>query len=293
MSIYTPQNTDELQAYLRKAWEYPILSAEEEKKYLSDFLHAQCPSAAETLITSHLRLVVKIAMDAKGYGLPVADLIAEGNIGLLKALHKFDLSKEVRLSTYAMWWIKASVNDFILKNWSLVPLGTVNAQKKLFFSLRRVKRELEIIDNGELSKDQAQRIATKVDTSVEDVQQINKRLSSRDQSLNAPIADNTYSQHQDLLEDGGPNQEEVLVVRQETAIKKKAIKAALRRLEGRDREIVKARYLAEEPSSLKELGQRFGISSERVRQLEVRALESISAFIQRHVTYRQICHGNA
>ncbi|WP_417832673.1 RNA polymerase factor sigma-32 [Terasakiella sp.] len=290
MNISTPQNTNELSAYLKKVWEYPILSAEEEQKLLQHYHNTHCQIAAEKLITSHLRLVVKIAMEAKGYGLPVADLIAEGNIGLLKALHKFDPSKEVRLSTYAMWWIKAAVNDFILKNWSMVPLGTVSAQKKLFFSIRRIKRELDIMENGELDHAQAQAISEKADASIQDVHQINNRLQGRDHSLNAPLAEDTTSQHQDILEDECPTQEEWLADKQQTQLKKKAVGAALKRLEGRDREIVKARYLAEEPLSLKELGQRFGISSERVRQLEVRALETIGGFLKKHMTYRQLCH---
>jgi RNA polymerase sigma-32 factor len=290
MNISTPQNTNELSTYLKKAWEYPILSADEEQNLLHRYHNTNCQIAAEKLITSHLRLVVKIAMDAKGYGLPVADLIAEGNVGLLKALHKFDPTKEVRFSTYAMWWIKAAVNDFILKNWSMVPLGTVSAQKKLFFSIRRIKRELDIMESGVLDHAQAQAISDKADASIQDVHQINNRLQGRDHSLNAPLADDTNSQHQDILEDECPTQEERLVDKQQIQLKKKAVGAALKRLEGRDREIVKARYLAEEPSSLKELGQRFGISSERVRQLEVRALESIGAFIKKHMTYRQLCH---
>lgn len=290
MNISTPQNTNELSAYLKKAWEYPILSTDEEQELLQRYYNTHCQIAAEKLITSHLRLVVKIAMEAKGYGLPVADLIAEGNIGLLKALHKFDPSKEVRLSTYAMWWIKAAVNDFILKNWSMVPLGTVSAQKKLFFSIRRIKREMDIIENGELDHTQAQAISEKTDASIQDIHQINNRLQGRDHSLNAPLAEDTTSQHQDILEDECPTQEEWLADKQQTQLKKKAVGAALKRLEGRDREIVKARYLAEEPLSLKELGQRFGISSERVRQLEVRALETIGGFIKKHMTYRQLCH---
>jgi len=290
MNISTPQNTNDLSAYLKKAWEYPILSADEEQELLQRYYNTHCQIAAEKLITSHLRLVVKIAMEAKGYDLPVADLIAEGNIGLLKALHKFDPSKEVRLSTYAMWWIKAAVNDFILKNWSMVPLGTVSAQKKLFFSIRRIKRELDIIENGELNHTQAQAISEKTDASIQDVHQINNRLAGRDHSLNAPLAEDTTSQHQDIQEDECPTQEERLADKQQVELKKKAVGAALRRLEGRDREIVKARYLAEEPLSLKELGQRFGISSERVRQLEVRALETIGGFIRKHMTYRQLCH---
>jgi len=290
MNISTPQNTNDLSAYLKKAWEYPILSADEEQELLQRYYNTHCQVAAEKLITSHLRLVVKIAMEAKGYGLPIADLIAEGNIGLLKALHKFDPSKEVRLSTYAMWWIRAAVNDFILKNWSMVPLGTVSAQKKLFFSIRRIKRELNIMENGELDHAQAQAISEKADASIQDVHQINNRLAGRDHSLNAPLADDTTSQHQDILEDECPTQEERLADQQQTQLKKKAVGAALKRLEGRDREIVKARYLAEEPLSLKELGQRFGISSERVRQLEVRALETIGGFLKKHMTYRQLCH---
>ncbi|WP_417784471.1 sigma-70 family RNA polymerase sigma factor [Terasakiella pusilla] len=216
--------------------------------------------------------------------------MAEGNIGLLKALHKFDPSKEVRLSTYAMWWIKAAVNDFILKNWSMVPLGTVSAQKKLFFSIRRIKRELDIMENGELDHAQAQAISEKADASIQDVHQINNRLQGRDHSLNVPLAEDTNSQYQDILEDECPTQEEWFADKQQIQLKKKAVGAALKRLEGRDREIVKARYLAEEPLSLKKLGQRFGISSERVRQLEVRALESIGGFIKKHMTYRQLCH---
>jgi len=280
---------DTLDGYLKRVWEYPILSIEEERQLISDFHQKNDSKAAEKLITSHLKLVVKIAMGLKGYGLPVTDLISEGSVGLLKALDKFDPTMGARLSTYATWWIKASVNDYILKNWSMVPLGTVNAQRRLFFSLKRIKRELEIHENQHLSDEQASEIAIKSDTSIAEVHHINTRLYGKDFSLNTLLAHEGNIEHQDQLQCERETQDIRYADDQERSLRKEVFNQALQHLQVRDREIIHARYLLEKPLPLKELGKRYGISSERVRQLEVKAIETIQSFIQRHSLFRQLC----
>jgi len=270
---------DSLNTYLREAWKFPILSADEEYMLAKRFQDSGDVDAAHQLVTSHLRLVAKIAMGYKGYGLPVADLISEGNVGLMKAVKKFEPEKGFRLSTYAMWWIRASVTEYILQSWSMVRLGTMAAQKKLFFSLRRTKRKLSIVDNGELTPDQAQAIADETNATTDEVQQLNRRLSSRDMSLNAPLSIDEGGEHQDMLEDERPNPEAIAATTQMQSMRSEVVGDALNELNQRDRDIFERRHLSDEPPTLEELGTEYGISRERVRQLEARAFKKVKEFI--------------
>jgi len=280
---------DYLESYLQHVWEYPILSQEEEVQLISNFQNKNDSVAAEKLITCHLKLVVKIAMNAKNYGLPIPDLISEGSVGLLKALDRFEPTAGARLSTYATWWIKATINDYILKNWSMVPLGTINAQRRLFFSLKRIKRELGIYDNHDLSIEDALKIADKVDASVDEIQHINNRLQGRDLSLNTPLMVEETIEHQDQLQCDRVSAETYHAEEQQLNLRKDVFVQALDRLHERDREIIEDRYLREKPLPLKELASRYGISSERVRQLEVKALGTIQSFVKRHSLFGQLC----
>lgn len=273
---------DSLNRYLREAWEFPILSADEEYMLAKRFHDSGDVDAAHKLVTSHLRLVAKIAMGYKGYGLPVADLISEGNVGLMKAVKKFEPEKGFRLSTYAMWWIRASVTEYILQSWSMVRLGTMAAQKKLFFSLRRTKRKLEIVDNGDLTDEQALAIAEETNATTDEVRQLNSRLAARDMSLNAPLSIDEGGEHQDLLEDDRPNPEALASRAQMTSLRSEVVGAALENLSERDRDIFERRHLSEEPPTLEELGEEYGISRERVRQLEARAFGKVKDFILGH-----------
>lgn len=279
---------DSLNRYLQEAWKFPILSADEEYMLAQRFKESGDVDAAHKLVTSHLRLVAKIAMGYKGYGLPVADLISEGNVGLMKAVKKFEPEKGFRLSTYAMWWIRASVTEYILQSWSMVRLGTMAAQKKLFFSLRRTKKKLEIIDNGELTPDQAQAIANETNATVDEVQQLNRRLAARDMSLNAPLSIDEGGEHQDMLEDDRPNPEKEYASNQMEGLRSEVVGEALENLNERDREIFTRRHLTEEPPTLEELGMEYGISRERVRQLEARAFKKVKEFILGHSMAAQL-----
>ncbi len=270
---------DSLNTYLREAWKFPILSADEEYMLAKRFHESGDVDAAHKLVTSHLRLVAKIAMGYKGYGLPVADLISEGNVGLMKAVKKFEPEKGFRLSTYAMWWIRASVTEYILQSWSMVRLGTMAAQKKLFFSLRRTKQKLSIIDNGELTTEQAEAIAEQTTATTDEVMHLNRRLSTRDMSLNAPLSIDEGGEHQDLLEDDRPNPEKIASDTQMHTMRNELVGQALDELNQRDRDIFERRHLSEEPPTLEELGAEYGISRERVRQLEARAFKKVKEFI--------------
>ncbi len=279
---------DSLNRYLREAWKFPILSADEEYMLAKRFHETGDVDAAHRLVTSHLRLVAKIAMGYKGYGLPVADLISEGNVGLMKAVKKFEPEKGFRLSTYAMWWIRASVTEYILQSWSMVRLGTMAAQKKLFFSLRRTKRKLEIVDNGELTDTQAQAIADQTNATSAEVHQLNRRLASRDMSLNAPLSIDEGGEHQDLLEDERLNPEAEASSNQMTSLRSEVVGEALENLSERDRDIFERRHLSDEPPTLEELGMEYGISRERVRQLEARAFGKVKDFILGHSMAAQL-----
>lgn len=261
-----------LRVYLREIWKFPILSASEEYMLACRFRDHGESGAAHKLVTSHLRLVAKIAMGFRGYGLPLSDLISEGNIGLMKAVKKFEPERGFRLSTYAIWWIRASITEYILKSWSMVKMGTVSAQKKLFFSLRGIKNKLRVADNADLAPDVAKQLAKELNVPENDLVAMNRRLMARDVSLSAPIGDEDGMQFQDTLVDDKPNPEADYAEHEEYGQRKKALYAALAKLPQREREILTERCLKENPVTLEDLGRTYGVSRERVRQLEARAL---------------------
>ena len=265
-----------LSSYFREVWKFPILGKDEEFMLATRLRDHGDSEAAHQLVTSHLRLVAKMAMKFRGYGLPVADLVSEGNIGLMKAVKKFEPERGFRLSTYAMWWIRASITEYVLRSWSMVKLGTVAAQKKLFFSLRRTKNKLNIFDNGELAPHQTKQLATALNVSERDVGDMNRRLMARDASLNAPLTqDGEGMEFQDTLVDGAPSPEQATVDGQEMSFRQELLLSAMSKLSDRERDIITERRLNDSPVTLENLGKRYGISRERVRQLEVRAFEKI------------------
>ena len=236
--------------------------------------------AAETLITSHLRLVARIAMGYRGYGLPIGEVISEGNVGLMQAVKRFEPDKGFRLATYAMWWIRASIQEYILRSWSLVKMGTTAAQKKLFFNLRRTKSQLQALEEGDLKPEHVKKIATKLGVSEEDVISMNRRLGG-DSSLNAPIrADQESGEWQDWLVDDTPSQEERLVEDEEQRHRRSFLTSALTVLNERERQIFEARRLRDEPATLEQLSSEFNVSRERIRQIEVRAFEKVQKAVQ-------------
>ncbi len=266
-----------LARYFKEAWSYPVLGAQEERTLAEKWRDEGDVDAAHALVTSHLRLVVKIAMGYRGYGLPVADLVSEGNIGLMKAVKKFEPERGFRLSTYAMWWIKAAITEYVLRSWSLVKMGTVAAQKKLFFSLRRHKQRLGIHDNGELNPDQAKRLSDELDVNQKDIVNMNRRLSSKDLSLNAPVGQDGDStvEFQDQLEYEGASPEDNFADGEEKGLRHELLQEAIADLDERERHIFTERRLKDDPITLEELGQHYGISRERVRQLEARAFDKV------------------
>ena len=271
-----------LSRYLNEIKVFPILTADEEFMLAERYIKSDDNEAAHKLVTSHLRLVAKIAMQYRGYGLPVADLISEGNIGLMKAVKKFEPERGFRLSTYAMWWIKASVTEYVLKTWSLVKMGTMAAQKKLFFSLRKAKRRLEIIDNSDINPEQAKLLSQQFSLPEKDIMHMNSRMTIRDQSLNAPVSlsEDGSTEIQDTLVDSSPLPEAIVADRQEAEIRSDFLKAALNDLPERERDIFIERRLKDDPITLEEIGKGYGISRERVRQLENRAFEKVQKTIR-------------
>lgn len=265
-----------LARYLNEIKKFPLLTADEEYMLAERFREHGEVEAAHRLVTSHLRLVAKIAMQYRGYGLPVSDLISEGNIGLMKAVKKFEPERGFRLSTYAMWWIKASVTEHILRSWSLVKMGTMAAQKKLFFSLRKAKARLQIFDAGELEPEQAEALSKQFGLSADDILNMNRRMSARDYSLNAPVSEDGDSiEFMDTLVDESPSPEAIVAQREEAGVRNEMLQAALAELPERERHIFVERRLKDDPVTLEQLGEEYGISRERVRQLEVRAFEKV------------------
>ena len=237
--------------------------------------------AAQQLVTSHLRLVARIAMGYRGYGLPVGEVISEGNVGLMMAVKKFDPDKGFRLATYAMWWIRASIQEYILRSWSLVKMGTTAAQKKLFFNLRRVKGQIQALEEGDLKPEHVTQIATKLGVPEQDVISMNRRLSG-DAPLNAPVrSDQESGEWQDWLVDDTPNQEETLAETEELGIRKGYLVQAMSTLNDREKRIFEARRLQEDPATLEDLSAEFGVSRERIRQIEVRAFEKVQKAVQK------------
>jgi RNA polymerase sigma-32 factor len=253
-----------------------MLAKDQEFMLAKRWQEHQDPEAAHQLVTSHLRLVAKIAMGYRGYGLPIGEVISEGNVGLMQAVKKFDPDKGFRLATYAMWWIRASIQEYILRSWSLVKMGTTAAQKKLFFNLRKAKSEIAALQEGDLRPDQVSQIATKLGVLDEEVVSMNRRLSGGDASLNAPLRADGESEWQDwLVDDETPSQENVVAENQEMNLRMSLLEAAMTELTDRERHILTERRLKDEPTTLEELAAEYGVSRERVRQIEVRAFEKL------------------
>lgn len=266
-----------LSAYMQQIKQFPLLEKEEEFILAKRLVEHDDTDAAHKMVTSHLRLVAKIAMGYRFYGLPVTDLISEGNVGLMRAVKKFDPDRGFRLSTYAMWWIKAAINEYVLNSWSLVKVGTVAAQKKLFFNLRKLKAKLNIYDDGDLTVSDADAIAERLDVKSQDVVDMNRRLSRSDASLNVPVGEDGDLDRIDLLMSDAPNQEMVLSEEEERNVGSNLLSEALATLNERERHIIMERRLSEEPRTLEDIGEEYGISRERVRQIENRAFEKLQA----------------
>jgi RNA polymerase sigma-32 factor len=270
-----------LARYLEEIRRFPMLEPDEEYMLAKRWQEHQDGDAAQKLVTSHLRLVARIAMGYRGYGLPIGEVISEGNVGLMQAVKRFEPDKGFRLATYAMWWIRASIQEYILRSWSLVKMGTTAAQKKLFFNLRRVKGQIQALDEGDLRPDQVKQIATKLGVPEEDVISMNRRLSG-DAPLNAPVrADQESGEWQDWLVDETPNQEERLAESEELSRRKAYLATAMKTLNERERRIFEARRLQDDPATLEDLSTEFGVSRERIRQIEVRAFEKIQRAVQK------------
>jgi RNA polymerase sigma-32 factor len=268
--------------YLEEIRKFPMLEPGEEFMLAKRWQEHGDTEAAHRLVTSHLRLVTRIAMGYRGYGLPIGEVISEGNVGLMQAVKRFEPDKGFRLATYAMWWIRASIQEYILRSWSLVKMGTTAAQKKLFFNLRRMKGQIKALEDGDLKPEQVKKIATTLGVPEDDVVSMNRRLGG-DASLNAPVRADMEGggEWQDWLVDEAPDQEERLVESEELSQRKAYLAKAMDTLNERERRIFEARRLAEEPATLEDLSEEFGVSRERIRQIEVRAFEKVQAAVQK------------
>jgi RNA polymerase sigma-32 factor len=266
-----------LTRYLEEIRRFPMLEPQEEYMLAKRYLEHADPKAAHKLVTSHLRLVAKIAMGYRGYGLPIGEVISEGNVGLMQAVKRFEPERGFRLATYAMWWIKASIQEYVLRSWSLVKMGTTANQKRLFFNLRKVKSKIQALDDGDLNPEQVKEIATRLSVSEEEVVSMNRRLSG-DASLNAPIRSSdgeAGGDWQDWLVDDHDSAETMLIEQDELENRREMLTGAMSSLNDRERRIFQARRLADDPVTLEDLSTEFGISRERVRQIEVRAFEKV------------------
>ncbi len=264
-----------LSRYLEEIRKFPMLEPGEEFMLAKRWQEHADADAAEKLVTSHLRLVAKIAMGYRGYGLPIGEVVSEGNVGLMQAVKRFEPDKGFRLATYAMWWIRASIQEYILRSWSLVKMGTTAAQKKLFFNLRRTKSQLQALEEGDLKPETVKKIAIKLGVTEDEVISMNRRLGG-DSSLNAPVRAETESgEWQDWLVDDTPSQEDRLVEDEELSRRRSYLKSAMSVLNDRERRVFEARRLAEDPATLEDLSEEFGVSRERIRQIEVRAFEKV------------------
>src|SRR5215468_11253488 len=270
-----------LSRYLQEIRKFPLLDQGEEYMLAKSWREHGDTEAAHKLVTSHLRLVARIAMGYRGYGLPIGEVVSEGNVGLMQAVKRFDPDKGFRLATYAMWWIRAAIQEYILRSWSLVKMGTTAAQKKLFFNLRKIKGQLKALDEGDLHPDQVKRIATQLGVTEEDVVSMNRRLAG-DSSLNAPVRNDSDSgEWQDWLVDETMDQETALAESEEAERRRGMLNTALQSLNERERRVFEARRLAEDPLTLEELSAEFGVSRERIRQIEVRAFEKVQKAVQK------------
>ncbi len=280
-----------LSRYLEEIRKFPMLEPDEEYMLAKRYQEHADTDAAHKLVTSHLRLVAKIAMGYRGYGLPIGEVVSEGNVGLMQAVKKFDPERGFRLATYAMWWIKAAIQEYVLRSWSLVKMGTTANQKRLFFNLRKAKSRIQAIDDGDLRPEQVKQIATQLGVSEEEVISMNRRLSG-DASLNAPIraTEGESGEWQDWLVDDHENAEQVMIKQDELESRRELLKDALADLNDRERRVFLARRLEENPSTLEDLSQEFGISRERVRQIEVRAFEKVQKAVK--AAARDLARGN-
>ena len=269
-----------LSRYLTEIRNFPMLEPEEEYMLAKRWREHSDSGAAHRLVTSHLRLVAKIAMGYRGYGLPINEIVSEGNVGLMQAVKRFEPDKGFRLATYAMWWIRASIQEYILRTWSQVKIGTTAAQKKLFFNLRKAKGQIKAIEDGDMRPDQVKLIATKLGVTEEEVISMNRRLAAPDHSLNAPLRADSEGEWQDWLVDETPNQESILADQEEKDDRHELLEDALKTLNDRERHILQERRLKDEPATLEDLSKEYDISRERVRQIEVRAFEKLQRSIK-------------
>jgi len=276
-----------LSRYLAEIKRFPMLEPQEEYMLAKSWREHGDRDAAHKLVTSHLRLVAKIAMGYRGYGLPIGEVISEGNVGLMQAVKRFEPEKGFKLATYAMWWIRASIQEYILRSWSLVKMGTTASQKKLFFNLRKAKSRISALEEGDLKPEQVALIATRLGVPEQDVVEMNRRLGG-DASLNAPLREEGEGEWQDWLVDEAASQETNLADREESDVRLHALQQALSVLNERERRIFQARRLADDPVTLEELSAEFGVSRERVRQIEVRAFEKVQAAVKAGVALAQI-----
>ncbi|HEY8277024.1 MAG TPA: RNA polymerase sigma factor RpoH [Methyloceanibacter sp.] len=273
-----------LTRYLEEIRQFPMLEPQQEYMLAKSWREHGDRDAAHELVTSHLRLVARIAMGYRGYGLPIGEVMSEGNVGLMQAVKRFDPDKGFRLATYAMWWIRAAIQEYILRSWSLVKMGTTAAQKKLFFNLRKIKSQLKALEEGDLRPDQVKQIATRLGVTEEDVVSMNRRLAG-DSSLNAPVRNDAESgEWQDWLVDETMDQETALAESEEKEQRRSMLTDALKGLNERERRVFEARRLSEEPLTLEELSEEFGVSRERIRQIEVRAFEKVQKAVQKAAT---------
>ena len=274
LAVLSPEGG--LSRYLTEIRKFPMLSKDEEFMLAKRWTEHEDTEAAHKMVTSHLRLVAKIAMGYRGYGLPIGEVISEGNVGLMQAVKKFDPDKGFRLATYAMWWIRASIQEYILRSWSLVKMGTTAAQKKLFFNLRKAKSQISAFEEGDLRPEQVSHIATRLGVTNEDVISMNRRLSGPDASLNAPLRSDGESEWQDwLADDNAVSQETQVAEAEEREIRMGLLQEAMQELTDRERHILTERRLQDSPTTLEELASQYGVSRERVRQIEVRAFEKL------------------
>jgi len=279
-----------LARYLQHIRKFPMLEPAEEFSLAKRWADSQDEEAAHRLVTSHLRLVAKIAMGYRGYGLPLGELISEGNVGMMQAVIRFDPDRGFRLATYAMWWIRAAIQEYILHSWSLVKMGTTAAQKKLFFNLRKLKGQMQAIEEGDLSPEHVTSIATRLNVSESDVVQMNRRIGSPDASLNAPLREDGDGEWQDWLIDTDEGQEVRLGSSEELQSRRRMLAGAMQTLTDRERQILSERRLKENPTTLEHLSQRYGISRERVRQIEVRAFEKLQRSVKNAVIEQHVSH---
>jgi RNA polymerase sigma-32 factor len=268
-----------LNRYLQEIRQFPMLAPEEEFMLAKRWKEHADSKAAERMITSHLRLVAKIAMGYRGYGLPIGEVISEGNVGLMQAVKRFEPDKGFRLATYAMWWIKASIQEYVLRSWSLVKMGTTASQKKLFFNLRKMKGQIQALEEGDLKPDQVKLIATRLGVEEQEVINMNRRLSG-DASLNAHVSADAEGEWQDWLVDDSDSQEDILADNEEASMRKEMLTKAMDKLTDRERRVFEARKLQDDPMTLEDLSKEFDVSRERIRQIEVRAFEKVQKAVK-------------